>query len=314
MKLVAPQSASTYPLPVDAQFTPALASATQFQITGTSLTSGKAITVTFDGTGLTYDQQGLSGGKISEVVLSVDNAKYFSITQADYSAKDIGLALNTAQSTFSQEPVATALFSGDDWMYGSQSNDTLNGGAGNDFLKGADGNDELYGSDGNDNEWGGKGVDTLFGGSGDDFMFGGAGNDTLIMGNKGDTNVLLGGEDDNAFWALRKDIAAGTHNLIGDFFTGYDKLFFNTKTATDFGSMSTPFTGLGTAGRFGVNDARFYAAEGAVKGHDASDRIVYNQETGDLYYDVDGSGKIAAILVATVGLDSTVKATDIWVS
>jgi len=60
-------------------------------------------------------------------------------------------------------------------------------------------------------------------------------------------------------------------------------------------------------------DARFRAAAGAPGGADATDRVIYNTSTGQLYYDADGSGAGAAQLLATLQGAPGVSATDISV-
>ena len=68
---------------------------------------------------------------------------------------------------------------------------------------------------------------------------------------------------------------------------------------------------IGVAGDFAAGDERFSSAEGAVAGHDATDRLVFDTFTSNLYYDADGNGAGAAQLVAT--LLSQTAATDITV-
>jgi RTX calcium-binding nonapeptide repeat (4 copies) len=64
--------------------------------------------------------------------------------------------------------------SGNDFLFGNQSENTLNGGTGNDYLAG-DSGDILSGNDG---------VDVLVGREGSDNLNGGAGNDTLYAGDQ----------------------------------------------------------------------------------------------------------------------------------
>src|SRR5207253_6622459 len=77
------------------------------------------------------------------------------------------------------------------------------------------------------------------------------------------------------------------------------------------------FPALGTTGNFAAGDERFYAAAGATMGHDATDRLIYDTSTGNLYYDPDGSGGGASQLVAMLaagpgGPAASLTANDIW--
>jgi len=83
---------------------------------------------------------------------------------------------------------------GNDYIYGGRGNDTLEGGTGDDTLDGTDyfDNDSLDGGTGNDSITGGYGNDILRGGTGDDILEGGSGNDTLDGGVGKDT--LYGGD------------------------------------------------------------------------------------------------------------------------
>jgi Ca2+-binding RTX toxin-like protein len=59
------------------------------------------------------------------------------------------------------------------------------------------------------------------------------------------------------------------------------------------------FKGFAYTGTLHAED--FYAAAGATKAHDATDRLIYNTTTGVLYYDADGLGGVAAVQVALLG-------------
>jgi serralysin len=93
---------------------------------------------------------------------------------------------------------------------------------------------------------------------------------------------------------------ANNVDTILDFVKGTDKIQLS----------KTVFTNLGEPGTLNTN--AFWSAAGAVSGHDADDRVVYNSTTGALYYDADGNGAGGAVQIAILGTSShpTVAYTD----
>jgi Ca2+-binding RTX toxin-like protein len=165
-------------------------------------------------------------------------------------------------------------FGGNDYFKTTGYGDSIFGGTGNDDLLGEGGNDSILGGDGLDFIAGGTGNDTLRGGEGSDSLRGGTGND-----------VLEGG-------------------LGGDFFRFENNLNTDSDTVTDFSTAEdmvqlarSVLTALGAAGPLSADE--FASGAGVTAGQDASDRIVYNTTNGTLYYDADGSGAGAAVLLAT---------------
>ena len=173
---------------------------------------------------------------------------------------------------------------------------TLNGTEGNDTLIGTAAADDIHGNGGNDFMQGGDGADTVLGGSGNDTMSGNNGNDWVRGGTGNDQVSGGGGQDSFAF----HDFGATNADVLTDFAGGWDNIQLDLNA----------FTALGSTGRFAAGDARFRLGTAA---QDADDRIIYNQATGQLWYDADGNGAGAAQLVATLQAGTTVVASDIWV-
>jgi Ca2+-binding RTX toxin-like protein len=143
--------------------------------------------------------------------------------------------------------------SGNDQLVGGDGVDLLSGGRGFDRLSGGPGNDALSGGDGSDQLFGGSDFDTLNGRGGADFLVGGANSDTFNF------NTALG---------------AGNVDTI----QGYS-------SASDTIRLDSPiFTGL-AEGTLSASAFRVGAAAA-----DATDRIIYDNLTGALFFDPDGSG------------------------
>ncbi len=157
-----------------------------------------------------------------------------------------------------------AAFAGDDTVFGGLGNDSIDGGLGNDTLVGGDGSDTLIGGPGNDSLSGEDGSDTLIGGPGSDTLTGGGGADVFF------------------FPQLLSNANADT---ISDFGNGADVI---RVSAAGFGGGLVP--GTLPASQFVVGGAATTAAH----------RFVYDNTNGNLFFDVDGSGPLAPVQIATL--------------
>jgi lysophospholipase L1-like esterase len=154
--------------------------------------------------------------------------------------------------------------------------DPYTGDDGNDRIIGNSANNDIHGLGGNDILKGGGGRDHLDGGFGNDHLYGNSGKDAFVF-----------------------DTAPNKHSnkdTIFDFNVRDDAFWL----ASDVYSKAGP-DGMLKSGAFWASDSG--------KAHDRSDRIIYDKDGGQLYYDADGSGHGAAVQFATVSrhLDLTHK-------
>ncbi|MEI7694894.1 MAG: M10 family metallopeptidase C-terminal domain-containing protein [Chlorobium sp.] len=121
-------------------------------------------------------------------------------------------------------------------------------------------------------------------------IIGNAGANTLTGTAYGDT--FTGGAGADLFVFNTLPASAANRDVITDFQPGVDFLQFSKAVFTKFTSA---------AGKV-LSAAEFWSGTGVIAGHDTSDRVVYDTTTGNLYYDADGNGAGAAVLVALVGI------------
>ncbi|WP_298191005.1 DUF4347 domain-containing protein [Novosphingobium sp.] len=153
------------------------------------------------------------------------------------------------------------------------------------------GSADLSGTGGNDANTitGNTGANVLDGGRGDDLLLGQAGNDRLIGGLGADT--LEGGSGADQF------VFALTPRFGDPFDTIRD---FNSAEGDSIELARGAFRGLGRA--LGpITADQFWSGDGVSQVHDASDRILYDTSSGKLWYDPDGLGDFAPILIAQLG-------------
>ena len=129
---------------------------------------------------------------------------------------------------------------------------------------------------------GNGGDNVLRGGAGIDTISGGVGNDSLYGGSGGD--VLKGEAGADRFYF---DSAPGGSNAdrILDFSAADDAIWLDRDI---FAAIAANGTLSAAAFRVGTRAA------------DASDRIIYDKPDGQIFYDADGNGAGAALLLATV--------------
>lgn len=294
------------------------------------------------GTGLKYVLEdgvvmGIKSGTITGITQVTNGVKLLVATDINIS----GAALSDTLEDSNSDRGVALLLSRADKITGTKYADVIYGHGGNDALYGNAGNDKLYGGAGNDTLVGGAGADRLYGGAGTDTasyagatkgvvanlksaagntndakgdsyssienLTGSSHSDTLT-GNDAANRISGGAGNDRLNGGLGKDM------LIGG--SGNDTFVFNTKlgsnnidTISDFSVKDDTiwldddiFTKAGKVGD--LSTAAFHIG---AKAHDASDRVIYDNKTGKLWYDADGTGKGAAVHFAQ--LDTGLKLT-----
>ena len=142
-------------------------------------------------------------------------------------------------------------------------------------LRGGSGNDVLTGNSSNNTIIGGAGSDYITTGDGNDILYGSAGNDRLN-----------GGADEDRFVF---------HSAL-DAATNVDRIFgFNVANDT-IALDDAIFTAL-TAG---VLAGTAFRANNSGGAGDSSDRIIYEIDTGELYYDSNGNASGGRVHFATL--------------
>ena len=141
---------------------------------------------------------------------------------------------------------------------------TYDGGAGNDVLNG------------------GSVADNLIGGTGDDTISGGGGNDTIVGGVGADSLTGGGGSDRFVFNNASEGI-----DTITDF----------NPTADLFNVSSSGFVTIGGLGTLAAS--RFTIGAAATT---ASQRFIYNNSNGNLWFDSDGLGGTAQVQIAQLSI------------
>lgn len=237
----------------------------------------------FLGTGFRYLVSGgrlvdITGGTLATIRATVDGVTAFSFTGLSLSLPE----LYDRIATDNWLGVRNYLLSSRDTITGTSLGDLLYAGAGNDTLQGGGGADRLFSEDGADRVLGQLGADTLNGGAGNDTLIGGTGHDVLIGGLGADAFVFA---------------EAGLHSdRITDFNEVQDVIRLD----------GDALGGFAYVGQLRGADFRL----GAVA-DDASDRLMYQKATGQLWFDADGVGGRANVLLADLADGTNLSAADI---
>lgn len=238
---------------------------------------------------------------------------------------------------------------GNDHLLGGIGNDLLDGGAGNDKLSGGAGDDiyviteaKGHGKSGKSkdaiSEREGEGIDTVnasvshtlvnhvenltlidtgdidgTGNKGDNVLTGNSG--ANILNGKEGNDLLTGGEGEDVFLFDAKLDAAANIDTIADFVSGTDSLGLSKKLFAAYKKTGGDDKKKGKSKDGDDNDAGgddltldFVVGTAAL---DETDHFIYDQATGNLYYDADGSGAGAAIQFATLTGAPALAATDL---
>ncbi|MEZ0318207.1 MAG: beta strand repeat-containing protein [Methylophilaceae bacterium] len=269
----------------------------------------------------------LNGGEGDDTLSGgADNDIYYVDSQDDIIVEGAGEGIDTVYSTAAKytlgSNVENITFTGyyasiveftgnanDNVIIGSSASIStystiLHGGGGNDTVYGVFTmySQQLYGDEGNDILMAGAGA--YSNGFIGDTLDGGTGNDTLYGGRSGD--YLIGGEGNDL-------IEGYLGNDIFVFNTALDSLN-NVDTITDFSTSADKLQlsqNIFTVLNVGLLSANDFVSNSSGSAQDASDRILYNTNTGALYYDADGNGVGVAYKFAVLTGHPDLHASDI---
>ncbi|MBM6581451.1 calcium-binding protein [Microvirga sp. BT689] len=133
-----------------------------------------------------------------------------------------------------------------------------------------------------------SGNDAIKGGGGKDRLTGGDGNDTLSGG--AETDTLTGGAGEDVF-LFDSRFASSNIDTISNFEVSADKIHLERDIFTAFAESDV-------GKNLDIN--AFVIGTTALS---TEDRIIYDPQSGKLFYDSDGSGGVAARHFATLGLN-----------
>ena len=153
-----------------------------------------------------------------------------------------------------------------------------------DWIVGNNAANSISGAGGNDRLEGGGGIDTIEGDDGNDTILGGLGNDILTGGTGTDTFVF-------------NTTTTANIDTITDFIVADDTIQLENAV----------FTALTVTGQLAATAFKNLTTGGAV---DSTDRVLYDEATGALYYDRDGSGGAARVQIAVLTGSPLVTETD----
>ena len=162
----------------------------------------------------------IDGGSGNDTV-SYFNTNHGVIVNLEFgTASTLGAGPVDSDTLVSIENVKGSFY--DDYIQGTDGNNTLDGGAGNDVLNGWGGNDILIGGFGNDTIVGGEGNDRVSGGFNNDTLYGGNGIDTLdySYAYEGMNISLALGQSSARFPSstIDNDSFSGFENVVGSYY------------------------------------------------------------------------------------------------
>ena len=193
---------------------------------------------------------------------------------ADYSKATAGVTVSLPSPDANTGFADGDSYTGVENIVGSEFADTLIGNQRANTIMGGGGKDTIISGGGKDRLEGGEKADSLDAGAGNDTLVGGPGKDKL-----------KGGPGDDVF-VFNTALSAANADKIEDFVPSDDKI------QLDRGEFGVLPLGELPQNAFRINKTGLPQT--------ADDRLIYDSETGKIFYNFDGTGFVPATLIATV--------------